>query len=132
MGRIAIAIIMLIALVSSANANDRSLVDQWYNALKASDRSAFEKILSEGAEIILKQLDVSQTKTEFIEALDNWENVAAGLELTYEAQNIDATGASAEVCYRFPASAFTNLEIFTFEGNRITQQEQQRLQDGCK
>jgi len=122
---------LLTIIPAIANAEGASLIDQWYTALKTSDRASFAELLSEDAKIDLNDLGISQTKAEFIEALDNWEDVASDLTLTYTAQDINATRVTAEVCYKFSAGSFTNLETFTFAEGRIINQIQEKMKDGC-
>ena len=108
-----LAIVLVCLLCSpAAMADDRHIIERWYSALETSDRAEFEAILAADARIELNQLGIVQTRQEFIDSLDNWEAISNGLVITYEWEGIDATSASAEVCYRFPDQSFTNLEIF--------------------
>ena len=100
--------------------------------MRSADADLFETLIADTAVIELKQLGIVQTKAEFIDSLEAWQQASKDLEITYEWEGIDATSASAEVCYRFPSNAFTNLEIFTVQEDRIVRQEQTRMQEGCK
>ncbi len=130
MKQVILAFTMAFAATSS-QAGENTIIDDWYDALKTSDRAAFGEILHDDAIIELDALGITQNKTEFIEALDNWEGAAKDLELSYTYEGVDATSATAEVCYRFPSNAFTNLEIFTVIDGRITRQSQEKMRDGC-
>ena len=114
---------------SAASAED--IIGKWYEALKSSDRAGFAMVLSDDAKVEIKSLGIVQTKAEFIEALDSWEDVATGLELTIEDMSTNDDGKSVVVCYRFPSNAFTNRESFVIHEGKVRRQIQERLKDGC-
>lgn len=126
-----LALVFCTVICTSVRAEDRSIIDAWYDALKASDREVFNQLLDENAVIDLKQFGTIQTKSEFLSALDHWDEVVSTLSLVYSWEGIDATSASATVCYKFPNNSFTNLEVFTVNDGRIVRQEQEKLMDGC-
>ena len=106
-------------------------VEAWYEALQDVNRETFKKIISDDARIILKEIQVIQSKDEFIESLDNWEDAAKGLSLFFSADRKGENEIVTQVCYQFESNAFTNLETFTFENGKIVLQVQEKLRDGC-
>lgn len=130
MKHLLLAFSLAVQLATPATAGG-NLIDQWYSALKSSDREAFDRLLSPDAKIVLGDLGITQTREEFLEALDNWEDAAATLTLSYTQEGVDASSATAEVCYAFPSNSFTNLEVFYFQEDKIVRQEQEKMRDGC-
>ena len=65
--------------VQTATADTLSRVDRWYLALRTVERPVFQELLSADAVIDLRTLGVVQDKSEFIESLDYWEDVAGDL-----------------------------------------------------
>lgn len=123
--------ILFLMISGPVLADDRSIIDVWYEALKESNRDVFNEILDDNAVIDLKQLGVTQTKSEFLTSLDAWDEVVSQLSLSYSWEGIDATSATATVCYKFDGNAYTNLEVFVVGNGRIIRQEQERLMEGC-
>ena len=129
--KILVALILFTLWKHTAVAEEKPIIERWYSALEQSQRSEFEALLSADAVIELKQLGITQTKEEFIESLNHWKTISKDLAITFEWEGIDATSASAEVCYRFPDHSFTNLEIFVVQNGLVVRQEQQRMKEGC-
>ena len=123
--------IVIAGLVFASAAQAEDIIGKWYDALKTSDRAAFAMILSDNAEVEIKSLGIVQTKPEFIEALDNWEDAAADLELDILDKSKNSDGESVVVCYRFPSNSFTNRESFKISGGQVSYQLQEKLKDGC-
>jgi hypothetical protein len=69
---------------------DDALLERWYAALFDADREAISELLSDDATIRLEDLGVTQTKTEFIAALDEWEEIVQTANFAWQ---IDAEAA---------------------------------------
>ena len=106
-------------------------VVEWFEALGAVDRIAFGELIAADAVIELRSLSFSQTKAEYIEALDNWEEFAADTEILTRPVSEREGGTTVQVCYRRPSEAWTNLEVFTFSDGFITGVVQERIADDC-
>jgi len=120
--------------VSSATAQS-SLLDRWYTALFDVNRVAIADLLAEDAIINLEDLGVTQTKAEFIEALDEWEDVAKNANLAWqleEGTEADATKASVLVCYQFPDNEVMIREVFGFRDTKIISSVQTTVGDSCE
>ncbi len=113
------------------SSDSKSPIDQWYSALKTSDQNMFNEILSEQAKVEILDLGVTQTKAEFIAALDEWAEASKELKLSYEISSADDTKALVEVCYEFPSNSFTNEEQFTLSDGKVISQIQQQIEEGC-
>ena len=127
----ALAAIVLTLASSSAVLAEETPVEAWYAALQDVDRGTFERIIDNDGRIILKELQVIQNKEEFIESLDNWEEAAKDLKLFFSADRKGENEIVTQVCYQFESNAFTNLETFTFDNDKIVLQVQEKLRDGC-
>ncbi len=117
--------------VSPSYAQQENKVADWYAALRTADRDAISSVLTDDAKVLIKSLQVVQTKQEYIDALDTWEEIVDDLQLSYSADRVDAERIVAVVCYQFASNAFTNRETFTFEEGKIAQLFQEKIKDGC-
>ena len=132
MRRLLLSATLLLFTAHSAIAADIALVSKWYGALKTSNREVFKELLANDAILDLKPLEIEQTKAEYIESLDNWEEAAENLTLIMKGVNSTGeTTAKATVCYRFSENSFLNEESFVFLGGKITKFTQARLKDEC-
>ncbi len=132
MKRLLISTAILMFASQAAIAADRELVAKWYSALKTSNTGTFNELLADDATIDLKPLEITQTKVEYIAALDNWEDVAKDLTLIMKGVNsTDETTATAIVCYKFSENSFLNKEEFVIIDEKITSFSQTRQKDEC-
>lgn len=129
--RLFTSVVFLMCFTGLASADQQVIVTKWYEALKSVDRGAFQDLMSEDAKVLNIELQLVQNKEEFIEALDNWEDVAGDLILNYSTDRVDAERLVAVVCYQFPSNAFTNRETFSIEDGKIFQLLQEKIKDGC-
>lgn len=106
-------------------------VVKWYDALRTADRAGFEAILAPQAEISLKYLGIVQSRDEFIESLDAWEDVARSADILTRATSADAASAIVVVCYRFPSNQRLNRETFALAGDTVTGMTQEELAESC-
>ena len=123
--------VALLMTVQNAAADDQVTINSWYDALRTVNRPVFDRLISDAATIELKQLDVVQDKSEFIESLDTWEDVAGDVFISTTIHGTDGTKTEVHVCYRFPSDAFINRETFWIVSGLITRQVQEKLQDDC-
>jgi hypothetical protein len=107
-------------------------VERWFAALGRVNRRDFDKLIAEGAKIILKDLGIEQTKQEFIAALGEWNRATKNASIVYRYESIDDGNASALVCYRFKSNEQLNLESFTFDGEQITGSVQEAKGEDCR
>lgn len=121
----------LLAAPPASAADLPPVVARWYDALRAADRDVFEALLAPQAEISLKYLGIVQSRDEFIESLDAWEDVARSAEITTKAQSADASSAIVEVCYRFPSNERLNRETFALAGDTVTAMTQEEIAESC-
>ncbi|MEM9331553.1 MAG: hypothetical protein AAGA53_09520 [Pseudomonadota bacterium] len=129
--KIILAFLLLLATLQTLAAENLTLTNRWYVSLRTVDRPSFERLLTNDAQIELKQLGVIQDKTEFIESLDNWDDVAADLLISNTIVSSSQTRIVLDVCYQFPSDSFTNRETFFFKAGRIERQVQERLREEC-
>jgi len=124
----------LLLPVSSA-VSQNSLLDRWYTALFDVNRLAFADLLADDAVITIEDLGVIQTKAEFIEALDEWEDAVENANLAWQLEagtEADATTASVLVCYQFPENEKMIREIFGFRDAKIVSSVQTTVGDSCE
>ncbi len=124
----------LLLPVSSA-VSQNSLLDRWYTALFDVNRLAIADLLADDAVITIEDLGVIQTKAEFIEALDEWEDAVENANLAWQLEagtEADATTASVLVCYQFPENEKMIREVFGFRDAKIVSSVQTTVGDSCE
>lgn len=131
---VGVALAVTLAIAPSSVQASEALLERWYAALFAVDRPAIEELLDDQAMIELEDLGVTQTKAEFIAALDEWEEIARDTNLAWqldpetEASDIQAT---ALVCYRFSDNELMIREAFSFENALIVRSVQSTIGESC-
>lgn len=131
MKRVVLVWLILFMSLLPAHADQQKAISDWFAALKTADRDVFGSLLTEDAKVIIKSLQTVQTKQEYIEALDTWEEVVGDLRLSYSTDRVDAERIVAIVCYNFAANSFTNRETFSFDDGKVFSVLQEKIQDGC-
>lgn len=124
----------LLLSVSPAIAQN-SLLDRWYTALFDVNRLAIADLLADDAVISLEDLGVTQTKAEFIEALDEWEEAVENANLAWqleEGAEASTSTASVLVCYQFPENEMMIREVFGFRGTKIVSSVQTTVGESCE
>ncbi len=117
---------------SYAGGAETALIERWYNALGTINRAEFADILSDKAKITLGDLDIIQTKEEFIASLDEWQDAMKGATIRH-AIDADADGlVTVSVCYKFPDNEALAREVFAFEGGKILASEQETIAESCE
>ena len=129
-----IILALALSLLSSAafgGEAEKALIERWYAALGSINRAEFQDIISDKAKITLGDLDIIQTKAEFITSLDEWQDAMKGATIRH-AIDSDADGlVTVSVCYKFPDNEALAREVFAFEGGKILTSEQETIADSC-
>ncbi len=122
----------LLASTSYGGEAEKALVERWYAALGAVNRAEFADLLAEKAKVTLGDLDIIQTKAEFITSLDEWEDAMKGAAIRHEIDS-DAEGLiTVSVCYKFPDNEALGREVFAFDGGKIVSSEQETIAESCE
>ncbi len=125
---------LLAAFVLVANpafASNAELMDRWYAALMKPDRAALMAMLSADAKITLEDLDITQTRDEFIVSMDEWEESVKGASEQHKLDSEVGSTVTMFVCYTFPQDQLLVRELFTVEGGVITASVQTTVADNC-
>lgn len=115
------------------------LVQSYYFALMpaaddATRKAATErmgKLLAEGANIELKDIDVTQNREEFLESMDQWFDAMEMGRIAYRIEDSSQTSVTTIVCYDFGTSQALNRERFALEAGEISGSVQERIADDC-
>lgn len=132
MKKLLISITMMLMASQTAIAENADLVSKWYSALKTSNQAMFQELLADDAVLNINPLEITQTKAEYIEALENWKEVAK--DLTLIIKGIKPTGETtvrAMVCYKFTENSTLNEELFVFLDGKITNFSQKKRGEEC-
>jgi hypothetical protein len=138
MRRLALVTCLVLAACSNSNA-PTTLIDRWYAALSTVNRAEFAALLGDDTKITLDDLSITQTKAEFIESLDEWEQANKGATIQHSVSHLiehtlksgNGTILSILVCYKFPSNEMLTQEDFAVEGDKIISSEQKTVADNC-
>lgn len=108
-----------------------AIIDQYYAALQSADAGALAPLMAPKAEIILEDLDIIQTRDEFLASMDDWKVAIEGGELRHAITKRSDGIITVEVCYDFTDNNILVQERFTLNGGLITRQTQTQLDDDC-
>lgn len=128
----ALALILLVAPAAFAQDDNKQLVDRWYAALTTVDRIAFEKMISGRAVFKLEDLGIEQTKAEFIESLDEWEDAMKGAAIRHQIIEENGDTVSVRVCYTFSGNESLNREDLKFQAGMVVESVQAKVADNCE
>lgn len=120
-----------LSAASLAAENVQAVVEKWYVALEAVDRAAFEQIIADDAVITLNDLETDQSKREFIESLDEWQDAMQGASIRHKTETATPDTASVLVCYTFPGNETLGRETFRVESGKVRQSVQTTIGDSC-
>lgn len=120
----------LLFSAASARANE-AVIERWYGALLKADRVVLAELLSDDARISLDDLDIVQTKQEFLESMDEWESAVAGGAIRHRLEKEEDGVSTVLVCYDFPNNRMLMQETFAITEGRITASSQAEVADNC-
>lgn len=136
--RLAIKTIIFVGAFSSVcmsafAQNNKTAIKPWFQALSPVDREVISELLADDAQIELKDYDITQSKEEFVEALDNWEDAIESGSIAFK---IDEEASSEEnittkVCYKFSSNELMTVETFEFNEGVIIKSVQETIADDC-
>ena len=129
---IALAMSLLPLMPAFGGEQEKALVERWYTALEKIDRAAFGDLLADNAKVTLGDLDIIQTKAEFIVSLDEWEDAMKGATLRHAVDSDEEGLITVSVCYKFSDNESLTREVFAFEGGKIVWSEQETIADTCE
>lgn len=128
-----LCVFALLVPTSAYAEDDQSLVlKSWYQALLPVDRDTISKHLTDDAVVELKDYDIVQSKSDFIESLDSWEDAIEGGSIKYKMKDLTPGGAMrTHVCYVFSSNELMTEEIFTFSNGKIMNSVQVTIAEDC-
>lgn len=125
---------LVLAMGASTGVAQTSLLERWYTAMFDVNRVAIDDLLADDAVITLEDLGISQTKAEFLAALDEWEDIVKTANFAWQVEEdatADETRATVLVCYQFPENELLIREAFTFRDGKILSSVQTTASDSC-
>ncbi|MET3662356.1 nuclear transport factor 2 family protein [Aquamicrobium ahrensii] len=130
--RMAMAAVAVVSvLVVGAVRADEAVIERWYEALLRADSAALAELLADDARISLDDLDIIQTKDEFLESMGEWENAVAGGAIRHRLEKEEDGVSTVMVCYDFPNNQMLMQETFAISEGRITAGSQAEVADNC-
>ena len=130
---LAFSVAVFLAIIpANAGEAEKALIARWYTALQSVDRVDIATLLSDKAIITLDDMEIQQTKSEFLVSLDEWEDAMKGSTIRHAIESDDAEIITVTVCYQFPDNESLTREIFTFEAAKIIGSAQSTIADNCE
>lgn len=115
-----------------AQDSQQLVLKSWYQALSPVDHDIISNLLTEDAMVELKDYDIVQSKSEFIDSLDSWEDAIDGGSIKYKMKDTASDQAMiAIVCYTFSSNALMTEEIFKFSNGKIMNSIQVTIAEDC-
>lgn len=112
-------------------AADEALVERWYQALLAVDRDGLSSLLADDATIKLTDLEVEQSKSEFIASMDEWQVAAEGASIRHRIVETRGAVTTVLACYDFPGNDMLMQETFTVSGSLVVENTQATVAENC-
>ncbi|TGP48279.1 nuclear transport factor 2 family protein [bacterium M00.F.Ca.ET.230.01.1.1] len=129
--RIFVAAALLLTSIVRAGADDGAIIDRWYSALLAADRTELSDLLSDDVRMKLDDIGVVQTKEDFIASIDEWRGAVAGATIRHRIEKSENGETTVLACYDFPSNDTLMRETFTVAGGRITASTQTTVAQDC-
>lgn len=141
-GRLApalLAIAFTVPAAAPAGAENAELLDRWYAALMRADRATLASMLTDDAQITLEDVDITQTKQEFIASMDEWEESVKDATERHKLDSEVEDSVTMLVCYAFvPTAEVPKNEILMREtfalgtDGLISESTQATLAEDCE
>jgi hypothetical protein len=128
----AFALCLLLTPIAFAQQDNSAIIEKWYAALTTVDRPAFESLISDSTVIELQDIGIKQTKSEFIESLDEWEDAMKGATIRHQVISQSGNTISMRVCYTFSGNESLNREDFKIEAGMVLESVQAKIADSCE
>jgi hypothetical protein len=110
------------------------VVNQFYVALgdPVNDVAISAKLLAD-AQVELRDLGITQTGMEFVESLEEWQNVIKDGTIEHEIADVSDAVFEMNVCYRFAGGdPYGTVEVMTFtDDGRIATYLQEAREESC-
>jgi hypothetical protein len=88
-------------------------------------------MLSPDVKVRLLDLNVVQSKDEFIASLDEWQKAAAGAAVKHRVVATDSDITTVLACYDFPANEVLMSETFRVVDNLLVENVQRMVAENC-
>ncbi|GAA2835148.1 uncharacterized protein DUF4440 [Aminobacter aminovorans] len=120
------------ALLAAAGAiAQESIVHRWYEALLKADGPALSQLLADNATIRLDDIGVTQSKSEFIASMDEWQAAVKGANIRHKIEAEMGDTVVVRTCYDFPNNDMTTRETFTTKSGLIVANTQMTIGENC-
>jgi hypothetical protein len=123
-------VLILLSAAIPASA-DEQFIDDWYAALMASDQEKIGAMLSPDVKVRLLDLNVVQSKDEYLASLDEWQKAVAGATVKHRVVATDADITTVLACYDFPANEVLMSETFKVDGKLLVENVQRMVAENC-
>ena len=126
-----VAGLFFMAQPSHSVTQEAELAPQRYQALEKVDVEALDRLLSDNAEIVLNDLDIIQTKSEFLESMDDWAEAIKGGMIRTKTESVETGKITLSICYTFSSNQLLTEEVLIIDGGQIINNAQTEISDDC-
>ncbi|OHV89038.1 nuclear transport factor 2 family protein [Mesorhizobium sp. ORS 3428] len=126
-----LATAMLLSSIIYASADDGAVVDRWYAALLAADRTELSQLLADDVRMKLDDVGVIQDKQEFLASIDEWQGAVASAAIRHRIEKSENGETTVLACYNFPENDTLMRETFTVVAGRIAASTQTAVAQDC-
>jgi hypothetical protein len=114
-----------------AGEHHSGLLSRWYDALAVVEREEIAALLAPEATIELKDIGVTQTRTEYLASLDEWSDAIEGGSIQHRIKSDSPDTVTVSVCYSFTSNKMMTTEDFVFAGKQIVSSVQETVATNC-
>lgn len=123
---------LLVCTSAYAQDDQQGVLKSWYQALLPVDRDTISSLLTDDAMVELKDYDIVQSKSEFIDSLDSWEEAIEGGSFRFKMKDGNSDKfTTAVVCYTFSSNELMTEETFKFSDGKIMNSVQVTIAEDC-
>jgi len=120
----------LLALPTQA-ATDEQTINQWYAMLVGANAQGLGNMLADNATIRLLDVNMTQTKAEFLATMDDWRTQVAGAGIRHRIEGRDGDTFTVVACYDFAENDILMRETFVIKDGLIADNSQARIATDC-
>ncbi|QPC85873.1 DUF4440 domain-containing protein [Mesorhizobium sp. NBSH29] len=124
-------IVMVLAVLQAPVQAQADVIARWFAALEKADAPALDALMSDDAVVVLDDIDVEQSKAEFLASMEQWKESVGDAKIRYRLDGTEGEVSTVLVCYDFPSNDMMIREAFTLEAGKVRESRQSHVADDC-
>ena len=124
--------LMAAAVTVPVHAAERFTPAAWYAALEAADAEALAPMLATEAEITIVDLDITQSRDDFLGSMVEWGDAMDGGTLRHRVEAESENEVTITVCYGFASGDVLAREVFMLNAEGLVASSvQETIGEAC-